>query len=126
MTEPDTDVADLKARRRAPAKQARKPSVLEEASRGTNFVSPIASAFQRKNSLLLDPTEKPVVAQANGSVPGALLDDVYDVAEADFSETFTPANCRTAVSVIRWHAGDLVRKDVYAAWKKLQKAATPE
>lgn len=125
MTEPETDVADLKARRRAPAKPARKSSVLDE-PRAENFVSPIASAFQRKNSLLLDPTEKPAVAQAGGSVPGALLDDVYDVAEADFSEMFTPIGCRTAVSVVRWHAGDLVRKDIYAAWKKLQSAATPE
>jgi hypothetical protein len=37
-----------------------------------------------------------------------------------------PAGCRTATALKRWNKGDLVRKDIYAAWVKAYRTAAPE
>lgn len=118
-----TEISDLKNRRRPPAKQQRKPSVLDRATPAKEHRAPLTEAFQRTEVLLFDPTEAPPVVQSGGVVPDAVLDDRYDVAEADYSEVFVPEGCRTPISVSRWHKGDRVRKDVYAAWQALQEKA---
>jgi len=127
MTEPDPDaeVADLKARRKSPAKpQGRKPSILDAAQPVREHDSPLTKAFQRNQTVLFDPSEIPPVIQAGGVVPDAVLDDRYDVAESDYSELIRPENCKTPISLSRWHAGDRVRKDIYAHWAALQGVET--
>jgi hypothetical protein len=120
MTETEGDgVADLKSRRKnPPAPQRKRPSVLVAASKRPSTGSAVGDAMQRKETLLFDPHEiQPVVP---GSVlgTGAKLDDLYDVAESDFTEAIIPAGCRTATALKRWNKGDLVRKDIYAAWRR--------
>jgi len=112
-------VAHLKNRRKnPPPAQRRRPAVLVAAGKATSTGSPIADAMSRRETLLFDPGEiQPVVP---GSVlgTGAKLDDLYDVAECDFTELIVPDGCRTATAIKRWNKSDLVRKDIYAAWRK--------
>jgi hypothetical protein len=117
-------LAELKGKRRNPPKTpARRPSVLVAASKAVSTGSPVADAMQRKEVLLFDPGEIQAVVPASafgGEMPK--LDDLYDVAESTFDEAIVPDGCKTAISVRRWTKGDLVRKDIYAAWRTLEAA----
>lgn len=116
-TSPEAGVAQLKAQRKSPGTRPKK-SVLNTPPPPGEHRSPMTAALQRKNVLLFDPSEHPAVVQSSGVITGAILTDRYDVAESDFVENIVPANCKTAISIERWHTGDLVRKDVYARWLK--------
>lgn len=127
MTEPNPDagVADLKARRKTPAKAPRK-SVFTAPPPSGEHSSPLTPQLVRVHPLLFDPREAPIVVESGGVIPGAILDDRYTIAAEDFTESFVPENCRTAVSISRWHAGDHVRVDVYAAYVKAYLDKNPE
>lgn len=108
-------------RRNPPAAPKRRPSVLVAASKEqVSTGSPVGDAMQRKEVLLFDPGEIQAVVPASAfgeAMPK--LDDLYDVAESTFDEAVVPEGCKTAISVRRWTKGDLVRKDIYAAWRTL-------
>lgn len=123
-TTPEAGVAALKAQRKSPAKVPRKRGALNAPPPDGEHSSPMTAALQRANVLLFDPSEHPAVVQSSGVITGAVLSDRYDVAESDFVENIVPANCKTAISIARWHKGDLVRKDVYARWAEAY--GTPE
>jgi hypothetical protein len=128
MTETDDGAAalsDLKRTRRNPPKTpARRPSVLVAATKDSvSTGSAVGDAMQRKEVLLFDPGEIQAVVPASAfgeAMPK--LDDLYEVAESTFDEAVVPENCKTAISVRRWTKGDLVRKDIYAVWLKVQEA----
>lgn len=119
------DLAALKGKRRnPPAAPKRRPSVLVAASKdGVATGSPVGDAMQRREVLLFDPTEIQAVvpASAFGSEMPK-LDDLYDVAESTFAEIVVPEGCKTPTSILRWTKGDLVRKDIYAAWRTMTEA----
>jgi hypothetical protein len=120
MTEPNADgagVADLKARRKTPAKGPQK-SVFTAPPPPGEHSSPLTPPMVRVHPLLFDPREAPIVVESGGVIPDATLDDRYTIAERDFAESFVPENCRTSVSISRWHKGDHVRNDVYAVYLK--------
>lgn len=120
----DASLATLKGNRRnPPAAPKRRPSVLVAASKAASTGSPVADAMQRHEVLLFDPSEIQAVVPASafgGDMPK--LDDLYDVAESTFDEAVVPEGCKTAISIRRWTKGDLVRKDIYAAWRTMTEA----
>jgi hypothetical protein len=120
MSETEGDgVAELKNRRKNPPPvQRKRPSVLVAAGKNTSTGSAIADAMQRRETLLFDPGEVQPVVPGSVLGTGAKLDDLYDIAECDFTETIVPVGCRTATAIKRWNKGDFVRKDIYAAWQK--------
>lgn len=122
MTEADDTTAgitQLKRARKEPPKPQSKPSALVAASQAAPRVeSVMAPYFNRNSTLLFDPHESPPVVQSSGVVTqGADLSDRYDFAPSDFTEAIVPEGCKTHVAISRWHKGDLVRKDILAAWR---------
>ena len=128
MSETEGDgVAELKNRRKNPPPgQRKRPSVLLAAGKATSTGSAVGDAMARRETLLFDPSEVQPVVPGSVLGTGAKLDDLYDVAECDFTEAIIPAGCRTATALKRWNKGDLVRKDIYAAWQKTHGAAETE
>jgi hypothetical protein len=113
----EADVAALKAARKNGLKPTSpRRSVLSQNRPAPDSPSAMSSAMRRVMPVLFDPAEIPIVVSSSGMIPSAVLNDRYVRAEVAFSEVMTPAGCTSQIAVSRWHAGDWVRKDVYAAW----------
>lgn len=113
-------IAQLKRARKEPAKPPAKPTALVTASQDAPRIdSVMAPYFNRNGTLLFDPHESPPVVQSSGVVTeGADLSDRYEAAPEDFTELIVPENCKSSVAIKRWSKGDLVRKDIIAAWRE--------
>lgn len=87
----------------------------------TPAVDPVTSSDQiitRRNPLLFDPAEMPVVVESGGFVPAAVLDANYVIAQLPAYRQVIPDGCRTPVAQILWTAGQRVRRDAYEAYQK--------
>lgn len=119
MTQPvdtqEADVAQLKARRKAPVKQPAR-TALSAPQPPPASPSSMGNMLRRQMPVLFDPAEIPLVVSSSGIVPDATLENRYDRAESAYTEIFTPNGCTTPVAVLRWPKGAWVRKDVYAKW----------
>lgn len=110
--------ADTTAAKALDALKGRRRS---RSSAATPAVEPITGSDQiitRRNPLLFDPAEMPVVVESGGYVPGAVLDANYVIARFPAYRQVTPDGCRTSVTQILWTAGQRVRRDAYEAYRK--------